>query len=91
MAAIDSFGSLQPSIDGDITHLALVTTDDVNDLAFVSRAIYITVAGTLKVTTLGGETITIPSGALAVGAPHPIRATRIWATGTTATGIMVGW
>lgn len=91
MASTDDFAGLSTGLDGPLNHIASVTADDSNDLAHESRAIYITVAGALKITTAGGETVVIPSGALGIGVPHPIRATRIFATGTSATGIVVGW
>lgn len=91
-AAIDNFVSVfAPGITGPLQHLVNVSPDDANDLVNVSRAIYIGGAGAVKVTTVGGETIVIPSGALAVGVPHPIRVTRIWSASTTATSIMYGW
>jgi hypothetical protein len=91
MASTDDFAGLSTGLDGPLDHIAIVATSDGTDLAHESRAIYIGVAGDLKITTDGGETVVIPSGVLAVGVPHPIRATRIWATGTTATNIVVGW
>jgi hypothetical protein len=36
----------------------------------------------------GGETCVFPSGSLAAGIVHPIMATQIRATGTTASGIV---
>jgi hypothetical protein len=91
MASTDDFAGLSTGLDGPLNHIAVVTTNDATDLAHESRAIYIGVAGDLKIITAGGETVTILSGVLAVGVPHPIRATRIFATGTTATNIVVGW
>lgn len=60
-----------------------VTPDDGNDLAVEARALCITVGGTLSVDRVDGQTVTItvPAGVI------PIRVQRVWATGTTATGI----
>lgn len=91
MAATDDFASLATGLDGPLVHLVNVTPDDANDLAHVTRAVYIGAAGALKVTTVGGETITIPSAVLGAGVAHKMRVTRIWATGTTATPIMAAW
>lgn len=88
MPAIDDSRGKGTGLSDTLSHLANVTPDNGNDLTYASRAIYVEVAGTLAITTLGGETVTTPS--LNQGW-HPIRATRIFATGTTATGIMVGW
>lgn len=72
-------------------HVALVTPDDSNDLTNASRAVSFAAAGALKVTTVGGETVVIPSGALAAGVMHAIAVTRVWAAGTTATSIVAYW
>lgn len=69
-----------------ITNGAAVTPDDSNDLAYVTRGIYVGTAGNLKVTLLNGDAITFTS--LAAGIIHPIRAKRIWTTGTTAANIL---
>ena len=60
-----------------------ITPSDSTDLAVNVRAIVIAVAGDIKVTRVDGTavTLTVPAGLL------PIRATRVWATGTTATGL----
>lgn len=61
----------------------VVAPNDAVDLVDASRALLIAVAGDVKMTLAGGQTLTVtlPAGW------HPIRAVRIWATGTTATGI----
>lgn len=89
MAAIDESRGKGTGLESPAPNLAIVTPNDSVDLEYASRAIWLGVEGAIKVTTLGGQTVTTPT--LAAGFPHPIRATRIWATDTTATGIMVGW
>ncbi len=71
----------------DATHVTLVTPHDVNDLTYASYLSFAT-AGDLKVITLGGETVVIPSGALAAGIIHPVLVTRVYANGTTALNIV---
>lgn len=64
-----------------------VTPSDTADLATPSF-LYITVAGTLKVTLLGmtdGTSITLAPTA---DREYPYIVKRVWATGTTATGII---
>jgi len=66
------------------------TTDlvDANSNPVYSKYVYIGgTTGTLKVDTLGGETITLAG--VAAGALLPLRVKRIYASGTTATNISV--
>lgn len=84
----DNFDAYSTALDSPVTRLVSVTTSDSTDMDNVTRVIYITTGGNVKLTTLGGDTITIN---LDKGW-HPIRATRIWSTGTaTTTGIFAGW
>ena len=83
---MDQFVSQTTTKESPIEFAVAITPDDATDIATVSRAIYVGVSGNVKVTLLGGEDITFVS--LAAGVFHPIRATRIWSTGTTATSIV---
>ena len=60
-----------------------VAPSDTVDLAVNTRKICLAVGGDVKVHKLDGSavTLTLPAGVI------PIRVRRIWATGTTATGI----
>lgn len=60
-----------------------VTPNDGTDLAVTARGLLIAVGGTLKVNRPDGTavTTTVPSGFF------PGRVTRVWSTGTAATGI----
>jgi len=54
-----------------------------------SRLIVAAVAGNIKVDTLGGQSaVTI---AIAAGVPLPLRVTKIYNSGTTATGVTALW
>ena len=88
MTAKDPFRTQTRSRAGGPANLLAVTPDDVNDLPYVTQWLYLANAGQLQVTTSGGQTLTTPE--MAAGW-HPIELTRIFATGTTVTGIMVGW
>jgi hypothetical protein len=52
--------------------------------------LYCAGAGVVKVTTAGGDTptFTVLAGSV-LGGPVPLAITRVWATGLTATGLMV--
>lgn len=88
MPAIDTFKTNMRGPAGGPTNLALVSPDDASDLSHVSQWVFIATAGTLGVVTRGGQSLTTPE--LPAGW-HLMELTRITATGTTATGIMVGW
>ncbi len=87
-AATDDWSSYQSASDGPLNHGAVVTPSDSTDLTDVSRACLVGTSGNIKLTTIGGETITVPS--VPVGW-HPFRVTRIWSTGTTASNISCWW
>lgn len=91
MPATEPFPPREQGWESPARHVALVTPDDATDLTTATRGISLAAAGAVKVTTAGGETVTIPSGALAAGGIHPIQVVRVWATGTTATGIVAYW
>lgn len=55
------------------------------------RGISIGAVGTLHITTFDGTEFTYGSSELATGLIHPIAVRRVWATGTSATGIKVYW
>lgn len=69
--------------------IADISADD-HDFTTPTRGISFAAAGDLAIVTEDGTTAIVPSGALAAGIVHPIRAATITKTGTTATGI-VGW
>lgn len=84
----DKFASRTTGLSSPAEFAAPVTPSDGADLAVASRAIYIGGAGDLRVTTVGGDTITFrnaPEGLF------PIRARRIHATETTAADLIAVW
>lgn len=71
-----------------ITSAVAVTPNDGTDLTYTTRQIYIGVAGTLKVTMKDGMPVSFAN--IAAGW-HPLCVSRVWLTGTSATGIIAGW
>jgi hypothetical protein len=70
-------------------HAAPITpSDDVDCPATTWISFSQSGSQTLRITTVGGDELTITG--LAGGVLHPIRAKRVWSTGTTVTTI-VGW
>lgn len=74
-------------VDHSARNIEAVTPSDTVDLARPSRYLSLTVAGTIKIITVDGQTIAFPTTGLAIGVLHPIAATRVYATDTAATGI----
>jgi hypothetical protein len=86
-SAIDALNAMTPADGG-----AMLTPDNDADLAIPTRGIAFGTAGALKVTLVGGDVVTIPSGVLATGMVHWLRIKRLWgAPGTTATNILGVW
>ena len=63
-----------------------ITPSDGTALVKPTRAVYVGVSGDLRVDSMDGNQVTFVG--LAAGMVHPIRCTRVYATGTTATGII---
>jgi hypothetical protein len=86
-AIYDTAGN--PSAQDPPTSAAVVTPSDTVDLPSVSTAFYIGGAGNLTVMMVEGMTVTFT--AIPVGTQLRIRASRVMATGTTATLIIAMW
>ena len=82
----DIFDGFANGLESPATHVEAATPSDTADLPNASRAINVAGAGTVRVTTVGGSVGMVH---VAAGIPFPIRAKRIWKTGTTATNIAV--
>lgn len=67
---------------------ANVTPNDDTDLAYVAERLYATGAGNIEIITPGGVTVVLP---VTAGSPVVVRAARVKADNTTATGIVAVW
>lgn len=81
----DPFDSFNAGLESPASHAYAVTPDDTQDLPTSCRALSVAQGGTVRLTTVGGDDVTV---AVTEGSPFPLRCRRIWATGTTATGIV---
>lgn len=61
-----------------------IVPDDGNDLAEVTSAINVATPGVVRITTEDGSTSDVM---VHPGDAFPVRARRVWLTGTTATGL----
>jgi hypothetical protein len=81
---MDKFATYSSGLDSPATDVFLITPDDDTDLAVTTRAIRANTGGDVVLVTLEGNERTCK---FADGETRAIRATRIKATGTTATGL----
>ena len=85
----DEFRYNSTGLTGPASKAAAITPSDTVDLTSVPRALYCTGEGTVRVTMrLGGDPVDLP---MLVGIPLPVRVTRVWDSGTDATGIVGVW
>ena len=81
----DDFDNFQNGLTAPATRAVAITPHDSNDLAFVTRAIYVGGSGDLSLVMRSGDTVTlsdVPAGTLL-----PIRVSRVL-TATTATNVV---
>lgn len=81
----DFFQSHATGLESPASRLIAVTPNDGADLAFATRALACGTDGWINLVTVQGDSGRIWAVA---GAPFPIRARRVLASGTTATDIV---
>jgi hypothetical protein len=87
MPAPDDFASLAPGMSGPAAKAVSLVPSNGTDLGFATRGIYVGGGGDLRVDMQdGGAAITFV--AVAAGSVLPIRVSRVYATGTTATSLI---
>lgn len=85
---VDNFQSYIVGLRDPATHGFSITPNDTADLEFVTRFVYAGGIGDIALVTLGGDTVTFKS--VPAGTILPIRASRVLATGTSASMNLVG-
>lgn len=78
--------TLQPGLESPPSRAFAITPKDAVDLAQPIRGLMVAGAGDVALTTLAGDVVTLP--ALQPGVQYAILASRVQATGTTATGLV---
>lgn len=81
----DKFSSYVATLEAPASDVFDITPNDSTDLAKATRAVNVAVSGTVRITTVSGTTATVY---IAAGVAFPVRAARVHATGTAATGIV---
>ena len=80
----DAFAARHRSPSDPAFRVFEITPDDGTDLAEVTTALNVATPGTVRVTTADGSVADV---SVHPGQAFPVRASRVWLTGTTATGI----
>lgn len=81
---VDKFAGFTQTPADPARSIIDVSPSDTTDLSDVTNALNVATPGTVRVTTLDGSVTDV---SIAPGYAFPLRVTRVWATGTTATGI----
>lgn len=87
----DDFASFSAGLESPAANSKAITPSDSTDLAHVTRAISVDVDGAVRYAPLGTQGDAIVTRKFVAGVQMSIRAKRIYATGTTATGIIADW
>jgi hypothetical protein len=88
----DQYNGMLQDLKAPLINGVAVTASDSVDLPNISRVISVNVSGLVTYTYAGaGEGAAGVQVYMVAGAFYPIRATRIWNTGTTASGIVAHW
>ena len=82
----DTFNTQTPGLNSPLTNAAAIAPNDSEDISVTTRGIYLGMPGDVQVDLLDSGTVTLRN--LVAGVVHPIRAKRVYATGTTATDIV---
>lgn len=81
----DRFPNSTADLHGPADKAAAVTPNDTTDLPWNSKRLHIGTGGTVRVDTVGGDTVTYTA---ATGTYLHVRAKRVYATGTSASNIV---
>lgn len=83
---VDRYAGSGDDLLAPASHAAAVTPSDTLALPFASKRLWVGGAGNVKLTTVGGDTVTYT--AVPAGTYLQVRAAQIFATLTTATNIV---
>ncbi|MEO0689018.1 MAG: hypothetical protein AAFY51_01830 [Pseudomonadota bacterium] len=85
----DEFENMAQSPTTPTEFMFEVTPDDATDLERVTKAIHLNELGDVRITTKDmaeGSSVTLRN--IPVGVPYPVRAKRIWQSGTTSADVV---
>ena len=81
----DKFKTYGPDLAGSASDARAVIPNDTQSLQEVTVGLNVATLGQVRVTTKDGS---IADLTISAGTPFPIRVSKVWQTGTTATGIV---
>lgn len=84
----DQFASRTPGLESPAANAAEISPSDTTDLTAGTRALYVGIAGDIRVTMAAGQVVTLLSAGPGV---VPLRVRRVHATGTSAAAIVALW
>jgi hypothetical protein len=85
----DMFKKYSRGLTSPPEHAIAISPDDTSELSQPTRALYVGGGGNLRVTLLGGSTVSFAN--VPAGSMIPLRVTRVFATNTTASDILGLW
>ena len=85
---VDIFEARSSGLESPGYHAAEIIPNDISDLSFTSRAIYVGAPGDLHVTMASGDAVTFANVAAGF---LPLRVLRVHSSGTTASSIVAVW
>ena len=83
---MSDFSRRAAGLDSPPAYAFAITPDDAADLARPTRGLMVAGGGDVALVSVGGDTITLPG--LLPGVQYAIRARRVLASGTTASGLV---
>lgn len=88
MAAEDLFSTYQGGLESPASNAVSASLQNSGELGYVTRALYVGVAGDVKVEMAGGGSATFRADNFQL---LPIRVKQVYATGTTGQSIIALW
>lgn len=82
----DPFAAHVAGLTAPATRPEVISPSDSEELATVTRGLYVGQTGNIRLRLLSGDTVTFAN--MQGGVLYPIRVRQVFATGTTATGIL---